>query len=179
MSNRQGIIAISGKSGCGNTTVTNLVAKKLGFRVINYTFRSMAEERGLSFEEMCALAETDDKYDLELDKKQMELALQGNCVLGSRLAIWLLQEKADLTVFLDASLEVRSQRISRREGAATIDAIEKTIARDRRDHERYKRIYQINNDNYQFADMVIDSGKYNQFAIADMIIQKYSQLRQD
>ncbi|HEY9053576.1 MAG TPA: hypothetical protein VIO60_02025, partial [Rectinemataceae bacterium] len=32
------IIAISGKSGCGNTTVSRLVAKRLERRFINYTF---------------------------------------------------------------------------------------------------------------------------------------------
>ena len=137
MSNR-GIIAISGKSGCGNTTVTKLVAGALGFRVINYTFRSMAEEMDISFEELCALAEKDDSYDLRLDRKQVQLAKEGCCVLGSRLAIWLLKSEADLTVFLDASLEVRATRISRREGGTAADVLEKTIARDRRDHERYK-----------------------------------------
>jgi cytidylate kinase len=32
-------IAISGKSGCGNTTVSRMVAEKLGLRFINFTFR--------------------------------------------------------------------------------------------------------------------------------------------
>ena len=39
-------IAISGKSGCGNTTVTRLVSEALGFEMINFTFRSLAEEIG-------------------------------------------------------------------------------------------------------------------------------------
>ena len=37
-------IAISGKSGCGNTTVSGLLAQKLGIKLINYTFRQLAEE---------------------------------------------------------------------------------------------------------------------------------------
>ncbi len=179
MSNKRNIIAISGKSGCGNTTVTNLVAEKLGFRVINYTFRTMAEEKGLPFEDMCALAEQDDSYDLDLDEKQTQLAMEGNCVLGSRLAIWLLKDKADLTVFLDASQEVRSKRISAREGKTDIEAFEKTVARDKRDHERYKRIYSIDNDNYRFADLIIDSGRYDQYRIAEMIITEFLNRSQD
>jgi cytidylate kinase len=173
MSNKRGIIAISGKSGCGNTTVTGLVAEKLGYRVINYTFRTMAEEMGISFEELCALAEKDDAYDLKLDEKQVALAKEGNCVLGSRLAIWMLKEEADLTVFLDASLEVRSERISKREGGSPAEILEKTVARDRRDHERYKRIYGIDNDKYGFADLVIDTAEEDQHAVAERILRAY------
>lgn len=176
MSNRRGIIAISGKSGCGNTTVTGLVAEKLGFRVINYTFRTMAEEMGISFEELCALAEKDDGYDLKLDEKQLSLAKEGNCVLGSRLAIWLLKNEADLSVFLDASLEVRSQRIAKREGGTPAEILEKTVARDRRDHERYQRIYGIDNDNYSFADLVIDTAQKDQYAVAERILTTYEKL---
>ena len=39
-------IAISGKSGCGNTTVSNLLSKTLNIAMINYTFRSLSEETG-------------------------------------------------------------------------------------------------------------------------------------
>jgi cytidylate kinase len=41
-------IAISGKSGCGNTTVSTLLAKTLGIKLINYTFRQLAEEKGMT-----------------------------------------------------------------------------------------------------------------------------------
>ncbi|WP_319561485.1 (d)CMP kinase [Marispirochaeta sp.] len=179
MSNRRGIIAISGKSGCGNTTVTHLVSKQLGFRVINYTFRTMAQEMGVSFEELCALAEKDDSYDLKLDRKQVELAREGNCVLGSRLAIWLLQNEADLTVFLDASLEVRAERIAAREGGTVIEVLEKTVARDQRDHERYKRIYGYNNDDYRFADLIIDTSVSDQYEVALQIVEQYRNLDGD
>ena len=36
-------IAISSKSGCGNTTVTTLVSEKLNYQMINFTFRHLAE----------------------------------------------------------------------------------------------------------------------------------------
>ena len=38
-------IAISGLSGCGNTTVSKKLSEMLGVRMINYTFRNLAEER--------------------------------------------------------------------------------------------------------------------------------------
>lgn len=38
-------IAISGRSGCGNTTVSTLLAQKLGVKLINFTFRQLAAEK--------------------------------------------------------------------------------------------------------------------------------------
>ncbi|MDR1566822.1 MAG: cytidylate kinase, partial [Treponema sp.] len=40
-------IAVSGKSGCGNTTVSRLVADALDLRFINFTFRSLAREKNM------------------------------------------------------------------------------------------------------------------------------------
>ena len=40
------IIAISGKSGCGNSSVSRIVAERLGLKLINYTFHDIAEGRG-------------------------------------------------------------------------------------------------------------------------------------
>lgn len=164
-------IAISGLSGCGNTTVSGLVAGKLGFEVINYTFRNMAEERGISFSEMCALARGDDGYDLELDAKQVSLAMaRDNCVLASRLAIWMLKE-ADFKFYINVSAQERSRRIHKREGGSLEDRIAETKARDSSDTERYKRIYGIDNTKpEEVADYVISDDGMSAEQIADFIV---------
>ena len=109
------IIAISGKSGCGNTTVSGILARKLGIRLINYTFRSLAVDRGMAFEDLLEEAEKDFSYDRAVDMKQVELAQEADCVVGSRLALWLLGDAA-LKVYLWASAPVRASRIHNREG---------------------------------------------------------------
>lgn len=164
-------IAISGKSGCGNTTVSTLVAEKLGVKLINYTFRNIAKEKGIEFKELCRMAETDTSWDKYLDNKQIEMASEGNCVLGSRLAIWLFKE-ADLKVYLLAAPEVRAKRISNREHDDVAAVIEETAQRDTHDHERYLKLYNIDNDEYDFADLIIDTEQYNPDEIADLIIKE-------
>lgn len=167
---KQGIqIAVSGKSGCGNTTVTRLVAQRLRIQMINYTFHTMAQERGMAFETLCRLAQTDPAYDRELDAKQAAMAAGGNCVLGSRLAVWLLQE-ADLKVFLTASPEVRAARIFQREGGTLSQQSEQTRLRDERDRERYRRLYQIDHDSYSFCDLIINTDGFSAEAVAEMIV---------
>jgi len=163
-------IAVSGKSGCGNTTVSKIVADNLGLKFINFTFRSLAHEKNISLKEVIKRAAKDDWWDKEVDIRQVQLAREsGGCVLGSRLAIWMLEE-ADLKVYLRASAKIRAERIVKREGGNPEEVAAFTAERDRQDHGRYLRIYNIDNDKYDFADLIIDTGNLNPEKIAQMII---------
>jgi cytidylate kinase len=165
-------IAISGKSGCGNTTISGIVAERLGLRFINFTFRSLARERGIDLKRVLELAAEDDFWDKEVDSRQVQLARRsGGCVLGSRLAIWMLEE-ADLKVYLRARPETRVARIVKREGGSVEEVAAFTGERDRQDHSRYLRIYGIDNDRYEFVDLVIDVDELDPAQIAELIIQK-------
>lgn len=163
-------IAVSGKSGCGNTTVSRLVAERLGLRFINFTFRSLAAEHGITLAEVLARAKTDDYWDRAVDERQVALARQdGGCVLGSRLAVWMLPE-ADLKVYLRASADTRARRIQRREGGDLEEIKTFTAERDRQDSARYRALYDIDNDDLSRADLVIDTDQVGAEAIADRIV---------
>ena len=165
-------IAVSGKSGCGNTTVSRILSKRLGVRLINYTFHDMAGERGISFEQLCLLAEQDFQYDRHLDRRQVELAMQGSCVLASRLAIWLLKQ-ADLKVYLYATVDARSRRIAEREKIPWEQSLKDIEARDTRDRNRYLKLYGIDIDEYDFADLVVDTEQGDQFYVVKKIIEAF------
>ena len=162
-------IAISGKSGCGNTTVSKLLAETLNIKMINFTFRSLAEETGLSLPEIIEKAKTDDSFDIAVDTRQVEMAKEDSCVLGSRLAIWMLKE-ADLKIYLNASDEVRASRIQNREGGNLEDIAAFTRMRDEQDSSRYKKLYNIDNNDYSFVDLEINTALYNPEEIVDKII---------
>lgn len=164
-------IAISGKSGCGNSTVSGIVAESLGLRLINYTFRSLADDMGTTFEEVCRLAERDFSYDRRVDDRQVQEARAGNCVLGSRLAIWLVEE-ADLKVYLEASLKQRARRIQKREGGSLEEVVETTERRDGRDRRRYQKLYGFDIDDYEFADLIVDTTDLNQYQVSEVILQR-------
>lgn len=166
-------IAISSKSGCGNTTVTTLLAKKLGYPMVNFTFRQMAEERGMDFWDFCALAEKDYDIDRELDRRQVEMAMhEKDCILGSRLAIWMLKD-ADLKVYLTASAETRANRILKREGGTFEERYNQTVSRDQKDSQRYMNVYGIDNTSYSsVADLVIETDDKTPEEIVEIIISK-------
>lgn len=163
-------IAVSGKSGCGNSTVSRLLADKLGLKLINYTFHNMAEEAGIPFGEFCRKAESDPSYDYALDEKQIRLASEGGVVLGSRLAVWLLKD-ADLKVYLYAPAAVRASRVHNREGGCAKERAAETEARDERDSNRYRRLYNIDNNDYAFCDLIIDTSDKNPEQIVAEIIE--------
>ena len=162
-------VAISGKSGCGNTTVSKLLADTLNVNMINFTFRTLAEEVGLSLAEIIEKAKTDDSFDIAVDTRQVEMAKADSCVLGSRLSIWMLKE-ADIKVYLYASDEVRAKRILNREGGSLEEIASFTRMRDEQDSARYKKLYDIDNNDYSFVDLEIDTSLYNPEEIVEQII---------
>lgn len=165
-------IAVSGKSGCGNTTTSAELANRLGLRLVNYTFRNLAVDSGLEFEQLRHLAETDHKWDKLVDQRQVQLANEHPSVLASRLAIWVWKE-AKLKVYLDAPLEVRAARILEREPHHFKDldaALKHTAERDELDHHRYQAIYGIDNNNWSFADLIIEVSSIKPFEIVNRII---------
>lgn len=149
-------IAISGKSGCGNTTISTMLSSVLGIKLINYTFRQLAKEKGLTLAEVIENAKTDDSYDIAVDTKQVELAKKESCVLGSRLAIWMLKE-ADIKIYLLASDELRAKRILNREGGDLQKIKDFTAMRDSEDSKRYIKLYGIDNNKFDFADIKVDT----------------------
>jgi cytidylate kinase len=170
---KQGIkIAISGRSGCGNSTISKMVADRLNLHFINFTFRSLAQERNLDLKAVLDLAAKDDFWDKEVDTRQVKIARESNgCVLGSRLAIWMLHE-ADLKIYLNASAQIRAKRIVKREGGNLEEIAAFTAERDRQDHGRYLRIYDIDTDKYNFVDFVIETDNLTPEQITDLIIEK-------
>ncbi len=162
-------IAISGKSGCGNTTVSTLLAKTLGVKLINYTFRQLAAEKGMTLPQVIEAAKNDDSYDITVDTRQVELAKKESCVLGSRLAIWMLKE-ADLKVYLIASDDTRAARILNREGGDLEEIKRFTSMRDSEDSRRYMKLYSIDNNDFGFADIKIDTASNNPERIVELIL---------
>ena len=166
-------IAISSKSGSGNTTVSTLLSEKLGYPMVNFTFRQMAQERGVDFWTFCRMAEDDYDIDRELDRRQVEMAMeQKDCILASRLAIWMLKE-ADLKVYLTATAETRAKRVYTREGGSLEERYKETVRRDENDTNRYKTIYGIDNSKpEECADLIIATDDKTPDEIVSLIIQE-------
>lgn len=165
-------VAVSGLSGCGNTTVSTLLAAALNVRLINYTFRTMAKERGVPLSDILEEAKKSEDVDRHVDTHQVELANEGSCVLGSRLAVWMLKN-ADLKVYLLASEEERARRIREREGGTLEEVKEVTRKRDTLDSARYKRLYGIDNTAFKsVSQLVIDTDRLKPALVVEVILKE-------
>jgi cytidylate kinase len=171
------IVAISGKSGCGNSTVTRLLAEALGFKVVNYTFRNMAAELGMNLADLLEVSRKDTTYDRRLDDRQVELARSCDSVVGSRLAIWKIPD-ASLKVYLRASDFIRSKRIHGREGGSFEEVLEKTRYRDALDKSRYLDLYGIDVDEHDFADLIVDTERIGAETVAKIVYEAAIHLRE-
>jgi cytidylate kinase len=85
--------------------------------------------------------------------------------------------EADIKVYLRAKAEVRAARILKREGGSLESVAAFTEERDRQDHGRYLRIYNIDNDVYDFADLVIDTDDLTPGQISELILGRLRELR--
>ncbi|MEM2703764.1 MAG: cytidylate kinase family protein, partial [Candidatus Bathyarchaeia archaeon] len=74
-----------------------------------------------------------------VDEKMLEWAEEGNVVLDSWTMPWLLRE--GFKIWLDASEEVRAQRIAKRDGISVEEAIKRMRERESRTREIYRRLY--------------------------------------
>src|SRR5271169_2912598 len=164
-------IAISSHSGCGNTTATNNVGTTLGLTVVNYTFRDLARDLDIPFEEIQRQAAKSRIYDFLTDLKLMRASLQPCVVVGSRLAGWLVD--ADLRVWLHAPLEARAKRIFQREPdkhAGYESVLYRTLQRDEQNRKRYLEVYGIDINDRNDFDIIINTEKLTAEQVSSLIV---------
>jgi cytidylate kinase len=151
-------IAVGGLSGSGKTTVAESIAKATKLKLVNSgdIFRQLAKERKMKLEEFSKACTPEDDY--EIDRRALKLAKQGNVVLVGRVAAFVAGDYADWKIFVDCPLEIKTERVAKREHESVKKARKQIISRDKRDAKRYKRLYGINDSDTGIYDIIINTG---------------------
>jgi cytidylate kinase len=172
------LITISGLPGAGTSTVARLVAEALGIERVDggTVFRTMAAERGFDVGQFSSVAEEDPEFDLELDQRLANRVREGNVVLESRLAGWIVTNEGlpAIRAWIDADEEERARRVAAREGDDPVAALEANRAREASERRRYRTYYGIDLDDQTVYDLVIDSTGIDPEAIAESIVAAVS-----
>jgi cytidylate kinase len=75
-----------------------------------------------------------------------------------------------LKIWIKAPLPVRAKRILRREKSVSFDEeLERTIEREKSEALRYMSYYNIDINDFSIYDIIIDSEKWNQYQILDIL----------
>jgi cytidylate kinase len=152
-------ITVSGLSGAGKTDGARALAEefKLNYVSAGQILRQIAKERKVPLEDLCKVREPE--IDHEMDKRNLELAMKGDIVIDARLSGWCAGDWADVKVYYDCPLDVKAERVARRDNITVEQAKKNLEKRDEEDHSVYQKLYGIDSYDESIYDIVIDNEK--------------------
>lgn len=166
------IITISGLAGSGTTTASKILSQKIGIPYISAgdIFRQMAAEKNMDILEFSKFAEENEDIDIEIDKRQAEIAKnKENLIVEGRLSAYFVE--ADLKIWFIAPIDVRTERISQRENKPYEIVKEEVIKRSESEAKRYHEIHNIPIENMDVYDMIINTGNFHAESVANIILK--------
>ena len=174
-------ITITGDLGSGKSSVSRELCKRLGFEYLSTGLiqRQIARSKGMNTLELNKYSENHKEVDDFIDNKLISLnEVEDLHVLDSRLAWHFV--KRSFKIYLTATPEIAARRVladkDRTEEPEAGDIASKIAdLKERRslENKRFKRIYDIECDDFRNYDLIIDSSHAPVAELADYIIRFY------
>ncbi|HUY01312.1 MAG TPA: AAA family ATPase [Candidatus Deferrimicrobium sp.] len=166
------IITISGFHGTGKSTIARKLAEELkyGYIAAGQLFRQMAKDSQMNLEEFSEYIETHPEIDQEIDQKTSQEAKKGNMVLDGLLVAWKTKDISDIHILLTAAEEIRVKRIAQREKRPFKEVKKETLYREKSELDRFKKIYNIDLNDYSIYDVVLNTGLWTEESVIRIII---------
>ncbi|HUB92660.1 MAG TPA: cytidylate kinase family protein [Candidatus Saccharimonadales bacterium] len=180
-------IVLSGLPAAGKTTVGEILCAKLGFKLIGGgdILKEMAAERGFKVtgkewwdtpEGVRFLKEREGNsdFDKEVDRRIVGKIAGGDVVITSYTAPWITKD--GFKVWLEGSVQRRTERMAKRDGAGVGEMKEMVKVRDTENKKLYKNLYNIDygRDKTPF-DLVVNTNDMPPEGVAETIIKKYKE----
>ncbi|MEM3736760.1 MAG: nucleoside monophosphate kinase [Candidatus Bathyarchaeia archaeon] len=153
------VVTVSGLHGTGKSTYAQALAESFGLRHISagMLFRQIADERGLSLQQLSDLSVKDSTIDRLVDERVEKEAREGSVVIDGQLPAWIARRYANIKIFLSASDKTRFERIAARDGISFKEAEELTRRRELLEKIRYKKHYNINIEDLSIYNIIFDT----------------------
>jgi len=174
-------VVINGDLGSGKSTVSILLAQRLGIRRISVgdLYREMARQRGMTTLELNLHAELDDKIDHYVDRLQSDIAMSGETlVVDSRLAWHFFRDALKVHLITDphtAAHRVLGRPADTVEGYDSLNEALLHLA-DRSESERIRFLDRYGADKTRLRnyDLVCDSTRATPDDIVERILEVLS-----
>ena len=165
------IITISGFHGTGKTTIAKKLAEKFNIRYISAgdIFRQMAKEKKMTLKQFSKYVEKHPEIDYEIDNRTIEEAQKGNVVLEGLLVAWKTRDLSAIHILLRAAEKVRIDRIAQREDLPYEGVKEDTLGREESEINRFKKLYDINLNDYSVYDIVLNTELWTEESIIQIV----------
>jgi len=170
------IVTISGLHGTGKSTVGKILSEKLGLKYYStgQAFRDLAQEKDMSLKQFTRYVENHPEIDLELDDKIIDVASKGDVIIDSQLSGFLLRDLADFKILFTCPIEIRIKRMADRDNSSVEEKMNETVAREKSELKRFKKLYNINLENSeknrQIFDLIIDTETLSAHEVVEKII---------
>lgn len=155
------IIAIGGPHGSGKSSVARRLSEDLNMNFVSagLVFRGMAKERKLSLKEFSEVVVNEPDIDKEIDDRTKKLANTDNTVVDAQLAAYFTPPDTLLKICITASPEIRWKRIAKRDNNDLEMAKSETLTREKSEHNRYFKLYQIDVWDTSIYDIIINTDR--------------------
>ncbi len=162
------VVAVSGKPGSGKTSLARRLAETLNLRYVSMgqIFRDLARSRNLSLEEFSRVAEEDPSIDRLIDAAAIEEAKKGCVVLDGHITAWIVKDLAHVKILTYAPLEVRADRVARRDRKSFEESLHEIKVREESEKIRYMRYYSIDVDKLDVFDVIINTSLLGEEEVA-------------
>ncbi len=186
------VLCICGMAGSGKSTVAKRLAEHYGLKYYSGgdALKAVAADMGYKTTEK-GWWETregigfikerlkNSEIDRKVDKKQLEWAEKGRAIFDTWAMPWLL--KNGFKIWLEASEEVRVQRVSQRDSLSLEDALKFIREKESRTKDLYKKLYGFSlGEDFAPFHLILDVNQLDEdevfkalcAAIDDLVLEK-------
>ncbi len=159
------IIAISGLTGAGKTTLGDRISQKMGIKHVSMSHKDFIDKKEVvEFTKNASAG-----FEKSFDGRVISEAEKQDCVVTTWLGPWLIKN-ADVRVWLYADVDSRIDRKARELKVSMEEARNYVLEKDKVNKDHFKKIYDIDIDDRSHFDMLLNTGRLSIDQCADMII---------